>query len=89
MTHIYEVSESEMVQLSDGSKKFDVLQFRRPVSIMDTVIYQLEHQESVEESETTSDEKPTVPQEYIAKINFIFSDTEGALKKGFTAVGFE
>lgn len=84
MTHIYEVSVNEMHLLATEKKTFDVLQFRRPVVIGDTIIYQLEPPVENEDLKHAS-----VPQEFSVQINFVFEDTEGALKKGYSGVGFK
>jgi hypothetical protein len=84
MTHFFSVTENEMSLLSREQKKFDILKFSRSVSIGDTIIYQLE------EIRPTEDDHPQngLPQEYTVKIDYLFEDTEGALKKGYAGVGF-
>lgn len=85
MTHLFEVSEKEMKQLHLEERKFDILLFRRPLSIGDTIIYQLVKED------TEKDENPNdiIPAEHHQKVDYIFEDTEGALKKGYIAVGFK
>ena len=87
MTHFFLVGENEMSLINNGTKAFDILKFNRPVSIGDTVLYQLDKQDPVE----GEDEQPggVLPEEISRKIDFLFEDTEGALKKGYTGVGFE
>ena len=89
MTHLFEVSENEMVQLRNEHKRFDILQFRRPVSTGDTILYQLEHKEPEDVDEDREMQPKDILQEYSVTIDFLFDDTEGALKKGFVGVGFK
>lgn len=88
MTHLFEVSLNEMTQLVGNTKTFDILQFRRGVSTGDTILYQLEHLTD-EEGEDAMPSDSKIPQEYAVTIDFLFDDSCGALKKGFTAVAFK
>lgn len=88
MTHLFEVSLNEMTLLKSEQKRFDILQFRRPVSVDDTILYQLEHLET-EEGEDAEPVDKEIPQEYSVTIAYLFDDSEGALKKGFVGVGFK
>lgn len=87
MTFLFSVDENEMKLLTSEQKKFDILQFRKAVSLGDTIIYQLERAEP-EEGEERLPVDESIPQEYSVKIDFLFNDSEGAMKKGFAAVGF-
>jgi hypothetical protein len=85
MTFLFEVSVNEMRMLSTEEKTFDILKFNRVVNIGDAIVYQLE------QKELDADEDPgdIIPAEHHSKIVSIFEDTQGALKKGFVAVGFK
>lgn len=88
MTHFFIVSENEMQLLNSEKKKFDILKFNRSVKIGDTIIYQLEETEFIESEDESKATNPDLPQEYTVCIGFLFDDSEGALKKGYTAIGF-
>lgn len=89
MTHFFVVSENEMSLLSSGQKTFDVLKFNRSVSLGDTIIYQLEEILPSEDPENPRAVNALLPQEFSVKIDYLFEDSEGALKKGFNAVSFK
>jgi Domain of unknown function (DUF3850) len=90
MTHFFLVNENEMGLVSTGAKKFDILKFGRAVSIGDTIIYQLEEKTpSEQEDDAQKEQGLDVPEEYSVKIDYLFEDTEGSLKKGFVGVGFK
>ena len=89
MTHFFSVNENEMSQLVNGTKTFDILKFSRAASTGDTIIYQLEEAQAGEDGEEPPTRDASIPDEYSVKINFLFDDSEGALKKGYCAVGFQ
>lgn len=85
MTHLMECSTNEFNLLSNETKIFDILKFNRAVAIGDTIIYQ--RQDEPEEGEQP--ERALIHSDELSvTINFIFEDTEGAMKKGYAAVGF-
>lgn len=88
MTHFFSVNENEMSQLVKGTKTFDILKFSRSVSVGDTIIYQLEEKEEFDPQDIPTTELPGLPEEHSVKIAYLFDDSEGALKKGYIAVGF-
>ena len=89
MTHFFVVTETEMSMLAyHKAKKFDLLKFGRAVSIDDTIIYQMEEEPPLQEGEERQGCEG-IPQEYSVTIDFILSDSDGALKKGYIAVGFK
>ena len=87
MTHFFSVNENEMSQLVNETKTFDILKFSRTVSTGDTIIYQLEETPANEGEEEPVD-VPQLPEEHSVKIAYLFDDSEGALKKGYVAIGF-
>lgn len=86
MTHFFLVGENEMTLINNGTKAFDILKFNRSVSIGDTILYQLDKQEPEDgEGERSSG---VLPEEISRKVDYLFEDSEGALKKGYVGVGF-
>lgn len=87
MTHFFSVTENEMILIHDGTKTFDILKFNRAVFIGDTILYQLDKKDPVEGEE----EQPggVLPEEISRKVDYLFEDTEGALKKGYIGIGFK
>lgn len=90
MTHIFETSSYDYNLIASGAKTFDILNFGRPVTVGDKIIYQ--RLADTEDEELPNGEvNPTAfsQDEHEVRIDFIFSDEESALKKGFAAVGFK
>lgn len=82
MTHLFEAGVEEFKSLQDGDKRFDILKFSKNVAIGDTVVYQ-------EYDEAGNGEIAFTDREFLAKVDSIFNDVDGALKKGYIAVGFK
>lgn len=89
MTHFFSVNENEMQLLTREQKRFDILKFSRSITVGDTIIYQLEELVPSEDEGSQRKADLALPQEYSVKIDFLFDDTEGALKKGYSGVGFK
>ena len=90
MTHIYETTTNDYNLISKGSKQFDILKFGRGVSVGDRIIYQrLAVTEEEDNGDSGTNDTPYSEDELSVSITHIYEDAEGALKKGYVAVGFE
>ena len=91
MTHVFETTTNDYNLISNGSKQFDILKFGRSVSVGDKIIYQrlADTDEETDRDEEQINDTPYSDDELAVSITHIYEDAEGALKKGYVAVGFK